>query len=153
MFPVKPDLRRNNVMLSPVTVSIWENRSQKVCCEAIREGIHLKVQFIGITWEVGGFSITIKSVEVSIQFTFIPLYWCYSLTRNSVKFSQKYQLHTFHTLTSVFGAWSLEPATQKASYCNCYSSCHVLQERENLCHIPEFSKEEGTQESSPLSKT
>jgi hypothetical protein len=36
----------------------------------------LKVQFVGITWEVGGFSIIIKSVEVSIQFVvwnFIPL--------------------------------------------------------------------------------
>jgi len=76
MFRVKPNLRRNNVMLSPVTGSIRQNRAQNVHCEAIREEMHLNVQFVGITWEVGGFSITIKSVEVSILFTLwdcIPL--------------------------------------------------------------------------------
>lgn len=76
MFPVKPNLRRNNIVLSPVTVSSWRNRAEKVYCEAIREEINLKVQFVGITWEVGGFSIIIKSFEVSIQFVvwnFIPL--------------------------------------------------------------------------------
>lgn len=157
MLPVKPNLRRDNVMLSPFTVSIWHNRAEKVYWETIREEIYLKIQFFGITWE-SGFSITIKSVEVSIQFVvwnFMPLIGAILLPGTG-KFSQKYQSDPSHPLASVFGAWS--PNTEgfllqsNPQHCHCYSSCHVLRKRENLCHIPEFRKEEGTQESYPLSK-